>query len=64
MSSIILQADTASDVIPDLASSPNIRLVPIHVSMGNVPLDDGAFPAEEIHTYCSPVTAVPAFTAS
>ena len=51
MSSIILLAETGSDVIPELARDLNIRLVPMHVSMGEQTLDDGTFPAEEIHTY-------------
>ena len=51
MSSIILLAETGSDITPELAASANIRLVPMHVTMGDVTLDDGAFPAEEIHAY-------------
>ena len=51
MSSIILLAETGSDITPELAASLNIRLVPMHVSMGDKTLDDGTFPAEEIHAY-------------
>lgn len=51
MSSIILLAETGSDITPELAQALNIRLVPMHVSMGNETLDDGTFPAEEIHAY-------------
>ena len=51
MSSIILLAETGSDITPELAKLHNIRLVPMHVSMGDTTLDDGAFPAEEIHAY-------------
>ena len=51
MSSIILLAETGSDITPELAQALNIRLVPMHVSMGDVTLDDGSFPAEEIHAY-------------
>ena len=51
MSSIILLAETGSDTPAELAASFNIRLVPMHVSMGDVTLDDGSFPAEEIHAY-------------
>lgn len=51
MSSIILLAETGSDTPAELAASCNIRLVPMHVSMGDVTLDDGSFPAEEIHAY-------------
>lgn len=51
MSSIILLAETGSDIIPELAKPLNIRLVPMHVSMGDVTLDDGSFPAEDVHSY-------------
>jgi len=51
MSSIILLAETGSDITPELAAPLNIRLVSMHVSMGDVTLDDGTFPAEDIHAY-------------
>ena len=51
MSSIILLAETGSDITPELARELNIRLVPMHVSMGDVTLDDGTFPADDIHAY-------------
>ena len=51
MSSIILLAETGSDITPELAKLHNVHLVPMHVSMGDKTLDDGTFPAEEIHAY-------------
>jgi len=51
MSSIILLAETGSDITPEMARTLNVRLVPMHVSMGDVTLDDGAFPPEDIHSY-------------
>ena len=48
---IILMAETGSDTPADLAKELGIRLVPMHVSMGDVTLDDGTFPAEDIHAY-------------
>ena len=51
MSSIILLAETGSDITPELAALHNVRLVPMHVSMGDTTLDDGTFPAEDIHAY-------------
>lgn len=51
MSSIILLAETGSDITPELARELNIRLVPMHVTLGDVTLDDGSFPAEDIHAY-------------
>ena len=51
MSSIILLAETGSDITPELAALHNVRLVPMHVSLGDVTLDDGTFPPEEVHAY-------------
>ena len=51
MSSIILLAETGSDITSELALQWGIRLVPMHVSMGDETLDDGTFPAEDIHAY-------------
>ena len=51
MSSIILLAETGSDLTPELAAQHHVRLVPMHVSMGDMTLDDGTFPAEDIHAY-------------
>ena len=48
---IILMAETGSDTPADLARELGIRLVPMHVNMGSLTLDDGAFPAEEVCTY-------------
>ena len=51
MSSILLLAETGSDITPELAAKYNVRLVPMHVSLGDVTLDDGTFPAEEVCSY-------------
>ena len=48
---IILIAETGSDVPASLAKELNIRLVPMHVTMGDVTLDDGAFPPEDVCAY-------------
>ena len=51
MSELILLAETGSDITPELARALNIRLVPMHVSLGDKTLDDGTFPAEDVCTY-------------
>ncbi len=51
MTSFILLAETGSDITPELANALNIRLVPMHVTLGDVTLDDGTFPAEDVHAY-------------
>lgn len=51
MSSIILLAETGSDITPELAAEYHVRLVPMHVSLGDVTLDDGTFPPEDVCIY-------------
>lgn len=51
MSSIILLAETGSDITKELAQDLNVRLVPMHVTLGDVTLDDGSFPAEDVHSH-------------
>ena len=51
MSSIILLAETGSDITKELAQELNVHLVPMHVTLGDVTLDDGSFPAEDVHSY-------------
>jgi len=64
MSSIILLAETGSDITPEIAQALNIRLVPMHVSMGDVTLDDGTFPPEDIHSYYERTGKTPATSGS
>ena len=51
MSSIILVAETGSDITKDLANQYNIQMVPMHVSFDNETLDDAAFPVLKIVDY-------------
>ena len=51
MSNIILVAETGSDTPVALAKDLGIRLVPMHVSMGTITLDDGTFPPEDVCAY-------------
>ena len=48
MKKIILVAETGSDISPELAERYGIRLVPMHVTFGDVTEDDGTFPPERI----------------
>jgi len=64
MSSIILLAETGSDITPELAAEYNVRLVPMHVSMGDVTLDDGTFPPEEVCRYYNRNGKVPTTSGS
>ena len=51
MSKILIAAETGSDIPADLAAELGILLIPMHVSLGDRTLDDGAFPAEDICAY-------------
>ena len=61
---IILVAETGSDVTPALAARLGVRLVPMHVSMGNETLDDGTFPPEEVCAYYDRTGKVPTTSGS
>ena len=51
MSKYILVAETGSDIPAAMADELGIYLAPMHVSLGDVTKDDGAFPVEEIVEY-------------
>lgn len=61
---IILTAETGSDIPPELARQMGIRLIPMHVSMGNETLDDGAFPPEDVCAYYDRTGKVPTTSGS
>ncbi len=51
MERIILVVETGADVPAELARELGIEIVPMHVEMNGVTLDDGAFPVEDILSY-------------
>ncbi len=51
MSRYVLVAETGSDITASMADELGIYLAPMHVSLGDVTKDDGAFPVEEIVEY-------------
>jgi len=61
---IVLVAETGSDIPPALAQQYGIHLVPMHVSMGDQTLDDGAFPPEDVCAYYDRTGKVPQTSAS
>ena len=61
---IILVAETGSDIPADLAAELGIHLVSMHVSMGDVTLDDGTFPPEDVCAYYDRTGKVPQTSAS
>lgn len=56
---LILTAETGSDLTPELADQYGIYLVPMHVTMGETCLDDGAFPASDVCAYYDRTGKVP-----
>ena len=48
MSSIILVAETGSDITPELAAEYGIKMVPMHVNFDDETFDDGSFPTHKI----------------
>lgn len=61
---ILLLAETGSDITPELAADLGARLVPMHVSMGDVTLDDGSFPPEDVCAYYDRTGKVPTTSGS
>lgn len=62
--SIILIAETGSDIPADLAKELGVILVPMHVNMGNETRDDGAFPPEDVCAYYNNTGKVPTTSGS
>lgn len=58
-SKFILLAETGSDLPADLAERYGVYLVPMHVSMGELTLDDGSFPVERICSYYNETKKLP-----
>ena len=61
---ILLLAETGSDIPQDLARELGILLVPMHVSLGDKTLDDGAFPPEDVCAYYDRTGKVPTTSGS
>ena len=59
MSNIVLVAETGSDIPSELAERYGIYLVPMHVSFGDLSLDDGSFPVERICEYYDETGTLP-----
>lgn len=61
---VILVAETGSDIPKELAKQHGIYLVPMHVQMGEITLDDGTFPPEDVCAYYDRTGKVPTTSAS
>lgn len=63
-SQIILLAETGSDLPAELARELGVYLVPMHVSMGDITLDDGTFPPEDVCEYYDRTGKIPTTSGS
>ena len=61
---ILITAETGSDNTKELARELGVVLIPMHVSMGNETLDDGAFPPEDVCAYYDRTGKVPTTSGS
>ena len=61
---IIITAETGSDIPVQLAKELGILLIPMHVSIGQETLDDGAFPPEDVCAYYDRTGKVPTTSGS
>jgi len=61
---ITLIAETGSDITPELAKKLGVRLVPMHVSMGNQTFDDGTFPPDDVCAYYDRTGKIPTTSGS
>lgn len=61
---ILISAETGSDISKELAENLGVVLIPMHVSMGNETLDDGAFPPEDVCAYYDCTGKVPTTSGS
>ena len=51
MTKYVLLAESGSDITPEYAAEHNIRIVPMHVILGDAEYNDGALTLEEIFAY-------------
>ena len=61
---IILVAETGSDITKEIGQERGIYIVPMHVQMGEITLDDGAFPPEDVCAYYDRTGKCPTTSAS
>lgn len=51
MKKIVITAESGSDITAEDRERYGIEIIPMHVTMGDVSLDDGAFPPEDVCRY-------------
>lgn len=61
---IIITAETGSDIPKSIARELGVKLIPMHVSMGNLTLDDGTFPPEDVCVYYNKTGKIPTTSGS
>ena len=51
MTNFIIATESGSDLSQQLIDRYNIKIIPMHVTMGNNTVDDGSFPVKDIYDY-------------
>ena len=51
MTNFIIATESGSDLSQQLIDRYNIKIIPMHVTMGNKTVDDGSFPVKDIYDY-------------
>lgn len=59
MSSILLMAESGSDIAPDVAKAYGVEIVPMHVAFGGETRDDGSFPVTEMFAHYAKTRDLP-----
>ncbi len=59
MSSILLMAESGSDIAPEVAKAYGVEIVPMHVAFGGETRDDGSFPVTEMFAHYAKTRDLP-----
>ena len=59
MSSILLMAESGSDITPEVAKAYGVAIVPMHVAFGGETRDDGSFPVTEMFEHYAKTRDLP-----
>ena len=59
MSSILLMAESGSDITPEVAKAYGVEIVPMHVAFGGETRDDGSFPVIEMFEHYAKTRDLP-----
>lgn len=64
MRTVVIVAETGADIPPELADACMVRVVPMHVAIGDENLNDGQFPITDIYEYYRKTQKIPSTSAT